>query len=96
MAQITWSPASLRDLSRLQAFLLPKSSEAARRAAAAIRQGIRLLQQHPAAGRPVENLDLDYRDLPIVFGNSGYLVRYQIRGGEVLIVGIKHAREAGY
>jgi plasmid stabilization system protein ParE len=96
MAQVIWSPGSLRGLSRLQAFLRPKNSEAARRAAAAIRQGIGLLQQHPAVGRPVEDLDLDYRDLPIVFGNSGYLVRYQIRAGEVLIVAIKHAREAGY
>lgn len=96
MAHLIWSQAALRDLNRLRAFLAPKSTDASGRAIGAIRLGAKQLEYHPEIGRPVEGLGDAYRDLTVSFGNGGYILRYQMRGDNVLIVGIKHAREAGY
>ncbi len=96
MPYLNWSARALRDLTRIQAFLQPKSPDASQRAAVAIRQGLKTLQQYPSVGRLVDGLGLDYRDMYINFGDSGYLVRYRIEKQGVVILGIKHAREAGY
>jgi len=37
--------------------------------------------------------NLDVRELPIAFGASGYLIRYQILRSEVRVLRIWHARE---
>ena len=53
MPQLIWSPAALRDVERLYKFLAEKNPDAARRAARAIREGMQILRDHPAAGRPM-------------------------------------------
>ena len=43
MPRLKWSLAALRDVTRLHDFLVPKSRDAAKRAVAAIRQGVKAL-----------------------------------------------------
>ena len=96
MPHLTWSTEALADVSRLSRFLRPKSPSAARRAVAAIRGGARLLERFPASGRPMENMGIQFRELTVGFGDSGYLLYYGIEGDEVTILAVRHAREAGY
>jgi len=83
-------------LARLHAFLAPKNTGAARRAIGAIRQGVKTLGAHPEIGRPIEDMPPDFRDWFIPFAQSGYVVRYRYGGGPVVILAIRHGREAGY
>ncbi len=46
--------------------------------------------------RPADDLEPDHRELLIPFGGSGYAVFYEVQGEEVLILALKHQREAGY
>jgi plasmid stabilization system protein ParE len=96
MAQIAWSRPALLDLSRLHHFLQEKSPEAARRAVAAIRESTAVLVSHPAAGRPVDGLPPGIRDILVNFGAGGYVIRYRFDDNDVLILRIRHMREAGY
>ncbi len=81
---------------RLHAFLAPKSQDAAGRAIKAIRQGLKLLSKHPEIGRPVPELSSEFREWVIEFGQGGYVVLYHYDGKQVLILEIRHGREAGY
>jgi len=47
-------------------------------------------------GRPVKGTAGKIRDLPIVFGNSGYVARYAFDGDDVEILAIRHMREIGF
>jgi len=38
----------------------------------------------------------DHRELLIPFGGSGYALFYEVIGGNVLILAVKHQKEAGY
>lgn len=96
MPRLIWSPQALGDVARLHAFLAPKSREAARRAAATIRRGVRLLAEHPEAGRPVDDMPGEFREWLIDFGAGGYVVLYRYDGGGVVILAVRHGREAGY
>ena len=96
MPQLIWSTAALRDVARLHQFLVAKNREAAIRAIKAIRQGVRLLERHPEAGRPVEGLALEFREWPVDFGNNGYVALYRQDGERVVILGVRHAREFDY
>ena len=96
MPRLIWSGPALRDVARLHAFLRPKNPDAASRAAKAIRQGVRLLAAHPEAGRPIEDMPVEFREWPIDFGNSGYMALYRYDGGDVVILAVRHAREIGY
>ena len=96
MPRLRWSQAALQDVSRLYAFLAPKNRKAAQRAVKTIRQGLRALRQHPEAGRPVEELSPEFREWVIEFGQGAYVVLYHYNGNEVVILAIRHGREAGY
>jgi plasmid stabilization system protein ParE len=96
MPRLIWTPQSLRDVARLHDFLVPKSREAAKRAVKAIRQGVKLLGKHPEMGRPVDELPTEFREWVIEFGNGAYVAMYHYDGEEVVILAIRHGREAGY
>ena len=96
MPRIRWTSKSLRDVARLHDFLEPKSCDAASRAVKAIREGVKLLGSHPEMGRPVEELPIEYREWVIEFGSGAYVARYRYDGGEVVILAVRHGREAGY
>ncbi len=96
MPRLKWSPQSLRDVARLHGFLAPKSTDAAKRAVKAIRQGVRLLAKYPETGRPVEELQTEFREWVIEFGSGAYVALYRYDGKEVVILAVRHGREAGY
>jgi plasmid stabilization system protein ParE len=96
MPQVKFAPTALGDLVRLREFLRPKNPAAAKRAAAIIAKSIQLLGQHPQIGRPAEEMDIEYRELPIDFGDSGYVALYRYEGNLVTVLSLRHQKEAGY
>jgi plasmid stabilization system protein ParE len=96
MPRLKWSQAALRDVTRLHTFLAPKSPDAARRAIQAIRQGVKALGKHPQMGRPVDELPPEFREWVIEFGAAAYVALYHYSGKEVVILAVRHGREAGY
>jgi plasmid stabilization system protein ParE len=96
MSQVIFAPAAILDLQRLREFLRSKSTDAARRAGEAIRQGVKILGTHPRLGRMVDDLPEEFREWFLDFGDSGYIVRYHIDHDTVTILAIRHQKEAGY
>ena len=96
MPRLNWSPQALRDVQRLYRFLAGKNIDAAKRAVMAIRQGVKVLGQQPGIGRPVEDMPDEFREWVIDFGDSGYVARYRLDADEVVILAVRHQREAGY
>jgi plasmid stabilization system protein ParE len=96
MPRLRWTPQSIRDIVRIYDFLSPKSRDAAKRAVKTIRQGLKLLGKFPEMGRPVEELPEEFRERVIDFGSGAYVVLYRYDGNEVVILAIRHGREAGY
>lgn len=96
MPRLIWTPSALRDVERLHGFLAPRSRDAARRAAGAIRRGVNALAAHPEIGRPVEEMPPEFREWFVQFGDSGYVVLYRYDGELVAILAVRHGREAGY
>ena len=63
-----------------------QNSEAAKRAVPAIRQGAKVLEQQPGLGRPVEDMDDEFRDWIIDFGDSGYVAHYRVDQQSITIL----------
>ena len=96
MPRVIWTPAALGDVERLHDFLKAKNPLAARRAVRAIREGLNLLADQPQVGRPVENMEPEFREWLISFGDSGYVALYHFEGEDAVILAVRHQREAGY
>lgn len=96
MPRLIWSQPALLDVARLYSFCAPKSRDAARRAAAVIRKGVKELGRHPQMGRPVEELSPEFREWVVEFGQGAYVVLYHYDGKQVVILAVRHGREAGY
>ena len=96
MSRLIWAPSALRDVQRLYRFLAPKNLDAAKRAVAAIRQGVKVLEQQPGVGRPVDDMDDAFRDWIIDFGDSGYVARYRVDPQSVTILAVRHQKEVGF
>jgi plasmid stabilization system protein ParE len=98
VAQVVYSRHAFADLERLADFLVkdaPKAAVAAVAAIDVIRDGIEILGRHPLIGRQCE---VRLRELLISYGNSGYVALYshEQRQDVVLVLAIRHQREAGY
>jgi plasmid stabilization system protein ParE len=96
MPQVRFAPSALRDLERLREFIRVKNPAAAKRAGAAIIKSIKVLSLQPNIGRPVDNMDAVFRELPIDFGDTGYIARYHYAGDTVTVLAIRHQKEAGF
>jgi len=96
MPRLIWSPSALADVQRLHRFLAEKSPDAATRAVKAIRAGVKVLARQPGVGRPVADMEPEYREWPIDFGDSGYVVLYHFDGQTAVILALRHRREVGY
>lgn len=96
MPRLIWSPAALRDVQRLYRFLAEKNTDAARRAVKSIRNGVKVIAQQPGIGRSIEDMEPEYREWPIDFGDSGYVALYRYEGSVAVILAVRHQREAGY
>jgi plasmid stabilization system protein ParE len=96
MPRLIWTPSALLDVQRLYRFLVVKNPDAARRAVKAIRQGVKVLEQQPKVGRPVEDMDNEFRDWIIDFGDSGYVARYRVDPQFVSVLAVRHQKEVGF
>jgi plasmid stabilization system protein ParE len=95
VAQVTYSGNALENLERAFEFLAREDPGSAVRAAAAIREAVATLANHPLIGRPV---DEGLRELVISFGRTGYvaLYRHLPQHGEVRVLALRHQRELDY
>ena len=96
MSRLIWSPAALTDVQRLYRFLAEKNKGAAQRSIKAIRESVTILAYQPEIGRPVEEMEPEYREWLINFGDSGYIALYRFDGETAIIVAVRHQEEAGY
>jgi len=89
-----FAPAALNDLDRLAEFLLDQSERLAAETKPLLIDGLQLLERHPLIGRRVEK---GLRELLISRGRSGYvaLYRYAVESDTVIVLAIRHQREAG-
>lgn len=95
MARLIYSKRALGDLERITDFLLEIDPSLALRAVQLIEEAVTVLGHHPYIGREVE---YGMRELVISHGSTGYLALYDYFPGEevVLILAVRHQREAGY
>jgi plasmid stabilization system protein ParE len=96
MPRLIWAPQALLDVQRLYRFLETGNPDAAKRAAKAIREGVKVLAAQPGVGRPAEDMEPEYREWLIDFGDSGYIALYHYDGKTAVIVAVRHQKEAGY
>ena len=94
--QVVWSAAAVQDVARLHAFLAAKSQDAAQRAIRTIRSGVEELSKHPGMGRLVEDMLPEFREWVVPFGQGAYVAFYHFDGRELVILAVRHGREAGY
>lgn len=57
---------------------------------------MRILARQPELGRLVEELPPEFREWVIPFGKGAYVVLYRVDQQEVVLLAIRHGREAGY
>ena len=96
MPRLIWSASALRDVQRLYRFLAEKNTDAAQRTINTIRKSVKIIARQPGIGRPAEHMEPDYREWPIEFGDSGYVVLYRYHKKTAVILTVRHQREAGY
>lgn len=96
MPRLIWSAPALRDVQRLYRFLAEKNIDAAKRAVKSIRDGVKVIALQPGIGRPAQDMEPDYREWMIDFGNSGYVALYRYDGETAVILALRHQRELGY
>lgn len=95
MARISYSSRALADLERISDFLSAEGLDAQREALDLIDEAISILDRHPLIGRLAEH---DMRELVISQGRTGYvaLYSYEIDSDAVLVLALRHQREAGF
>lgn len=96
MPRLIWSPRALADIQRIYRFLASKNQDAASRAVKTIRASSKILLQHPEIGRRIDGMEPEYREWLIDFGESGYVMLYRHDGQTIMILALRHQREAGY
>ena len=95
MARLIYARQALSDLERLTDLLLESDAAAAAEIVDLIAEAVAVLRRHPLIGRPAEG---ELRELVISRGRSGYLALYSYEAADnaVIILAIRHQREAGY
>ena len=88
--QVVISPAASKDVDRLEAWLLDKDAGAALHVAGILHDAIASLQELPERGRPLPS---EVRELNAKFGQTTYVIRYQVIGRHVVVTRIFHGRE---
>ncbi len=95
MADVFFSRDAHADLVRLEEFLWHSQDPLASDLMAFLLDGLFVLTHQPGVGRPVSH---GHRELIISRGRGGYLARYVFdpHRQRVIVLGIRHQREAGY
>ena len=97
--RLEYTQAAREDLHQLYDFLLASDEAVAQYALDAIDSAIQAVRRHPYICRKAANgmLGRYWRELIVDFGNSGYLVLFEIIDEETLaIMAVKHQRESDY
>ena len=92
MAKIHWLPKAQNDLNRLYNFIEPHSQSAASLAIATLYKAVETLKRFPEQGK-IWAKGINFRELFVKFGTSGYVIRYQYIDDQVFILRVWHARE---
>jgi len=95
MARLSYSERAFADLERLTDFLMGTDPAAAEKTVALIAEAVAILERHPLIGRPIGD---GLRELVVSRGRTGYVALYSHEPAHdaVLILAIRHQREAGY
>ena len=95
MARVEVTAYALRDLEPLFDFVAAEDPARAKEQLLSVRRAFELLADHPMLGRRAEN---GRRELILSRGRYGYIAKYRWLpdGDVVLILAIRHQREAGY
>lgn len=95
MARVEVTERALADLERLFDFIAEEDPARAQRQLSSVRRALELLADHPLLGREAED---GRRELILSRGRYGYVAKYRWLPAEdiVLILAIRHQREAGY
>lgn len=96
MPRLIWTPSALLDVQRSYRFLATRNANAARQAAKAIRAGVKIIARHPEIGRSAKDLDPEYREWPIGFGYSGYVMLYRHAAERITVLAVRHQKEIGF
>lgn len=97
MPRLIFTAAATKDLKRIRNFLRIKDAEAAQKVGRAIANSLHKLSQYPESGRPVGNMEDEFREQVIGFGATGYVALYHYDGlEEVVILAIRHQKEVGF
>lgn len=96
MPRLIWSPQALRDVQRLYRFLAGQNVDAAKRAVKSIRDGVKVIAHQPSIGRLTVDMEPEYREWLIDFGDGGHVALYRYDGKSAMILAVRHQREAGY
>lgn len=95
MAQISYSRQALADLERISGFLTAEAHSVALETLDLIEEAVSILRRHPLIGRQAE---ANLRELVISQRRTGYIALYSYEAplDTVLILAIRHQREAGF
>ena len=95
MTDVILTPQALADLERLEEFLWASNDPLAAQLLDFLLDGLFVLTHQPGVGRPLAH---GHRELIISRGRGGYLARYVFDATQlrVIVLGIRHQREAGY
>jgi addiction module RelE/StbE family toxin len=95
LALVSYSEQALRDFERLFDFLARDDPSLAGVVVSAIVEAVSVLERHPEIGRPAEQ---GLRELVISRSRTGYVALYSYNSikDTVLILALRHQREAGY
>jgi plasmid stabilization system protein ParE len=95
MMELVYTEQALQDLDRLGDFLLESDPNAAQATAGLIFEALDILINNPEIGRKVH---LGQRELVISRGRTGYLALYRFLPHlqRVIVLAVRHQREAGY
>lgn len=96
MPQVIYTEKAIMDVKRLYRFLAEESKPSAENAVEKIYTAIDDLELFPFIGREVDTMPEGFRELIIKFGRSGYVVLYRYWQGDVVIVALRHQKEAGF
>jgi plasmid stabilization system protein ParE len=57
---------------------------------------VKALGKHPEIGRLIEELPPEFREWVVEFGQGAYVAQYHYDGRQIVILAVRHGREAGY
>lgn len=95
MARVEITARAMGDLERLFDFIAEEDRARACKQLLSVRRALELLADHPLLGREAEE---GRRELILSRGRYGYIAKYRWLPAEdvVLILAVRHQREAGY